>query len=116
MLKLFKLCGRLERYFQERMLITRMPRRHQFTVYSSMYLCVHICCALANGAISLTLHASATFDACPSCSTLANGTKTRDVGGSASTTQFLDAIVGTLEAEAHKNQAAKKGKGVSKSV
>jgi isocitrate dehydrogenase (NAD+) len=49
-------------------------------------------------------------------STLKDGVKTRDIGGSASTTQVLDSICGKLEGEKKAQQAAKKGKGVSKAV
>ena len=52
----------------------------------------------------------------PRCSTLESGTKTRDVGGSATTTQFLDAIVGRVESESHKAKTGKTSKGKSKAV
>ena len=42
--------------------------------------------------------------------------KTRDIGGSASTSEVLDAICSQLEAESHKGKAEKKSKGVSKAV
>ena len=48
--------------------------------------------------------------------TLKSGVRTRDIGGSASTTAFVDAICGALTAGQRELAAAKKGKGVSKAV
>jgi isocitrate/isopropylmalate dehydrogenase len=48
--------------------------------------------------------------------TLAEGVKTKDIGGTASTTAFLDAICRKIDAECSAKKTAKKGKGVSKAV
>lgn len=47
-------------------------------------------------------------------STIDGGVKTKDVGGSASTSKFVEAVVETITKDAHKSK--KKGKGVSKAV
>ena len=47
---------------------------------------------------------------------LKSGVRTRDIGGTASTTAFVDAICARLTAEAKARAAHKKGKGVSKAV
>lgn len=49
-------------------------------------------------------------------STIAGGVKTADVGGSASTTAFVDEIVKRLASDSHSGKDAKKSKGVSKAV
>ena len=48
--------------------------------------------------------------------TVKSGVRTRDIGGSASATAYVDAIVNTLTAEARDRAANKRGKGVSKAV
>ena len=48
--------------------------------------------------------------------TLADGVRTKDLGGSASTTVYVDHICGKLSADATRRAAGKKGKGVSKAV
>lgn len=47
-------------------------------------------------------------------STLASGLRTADVGGTASTTQFVDAICRSVQSESHK--ARKESKGVSRAL
>ncbi len=48
--------------------------------------------------------------------TLDSGVKTRDIGGTASTSEFTAAICARLHAESHKNKSSKASKGVSKAV
>jgi isocitrate dehydrogenase (NAD+) len=48
--------------------------------------------------------------------TLKAGIRTADIGGTASTTAFMDAVCSRLESEKLARAAAKKGKGVSKAV
>jgi isocitrate dehydrogenase (NAD+) len=48
--------------------------------------------------------------------TLAAGTRTHDAGGTASTTEFVDAICSRVRADSHKARAGKTSKGVSRAV
>ena len=48
--------------------------------------------------------------------TLKSGVRTRDIGGSASTSVFVDAICNLLTADARDRALHKRGKGVSKAV
>lgn len=49
-------------------------------------------------------------------STFASGVKTIDVGGSATTSQFMDALCKQIESDASALKTVKKGKGVSKAL
>lgn len=48
--------------------------------------------------------------------TIASGIKTKDVGGSASTSQFVDAIISKVDGSQKAKSGDKKSKGVSKAL